>query len=199
MELLAKIIVMAIGAIFINNFILAKFLGCCPFLGVSKKIDSAVGMGAAVIFVMTMASAFTWVIYRYLLLPYKLEYLQTIAFILTIATLVQFVEMVIQKMAPALYKSLGVYLPLISTNCAVLGVTLLNLTANDGMPYNFGFACLNGFFSGCGFTLVMVLMAGIREKLEFAKVPESMKGMPIALVIAGCMALAFLGFAGMKF
>ena len=199
MELLSQIMILAVGAIFINNFVLAKFLGICPYLGVSKKLDSALGMGMAVIFVMTMASAFTWLIQTYLLVPFKIEYLQTIAFILTIASLVQFVEMVIQKNAPALYKSLGVFLPLITTNCAVLGVAILNLTANNGLSYNFGFSILNGFFSGVGFTLVLVLMAGIREKLEYAELPASMKGMPIALIIAGSMALAFLGFAGLKF
>jgi electron transport complex protein RnfA len=199
MELLSQIMILAVGAIFINNFVLAKFLGICPYLGVSKKLDSALGMGMAVIFVMTMASAITWLIQTYLLVPFKIEYLQTIAFILTIASLVQFVEMVIQKNAPALYKSLGVFLPLITTNCAVLGVAILNLTANNGLAYNFGFSILNGFFSGVGFTLVLVLMAGIREKLEYAELPASMKGMPIALIIAGSMALAFLGFAGLKF
>ncbi len=199
MELLSQIMIMAVGAIFINNFVLAKFLGICPYLGVSKKLDSALGMGMAVIFVMTMASAITWLIQTYLLVPFNIEYLQTIAFILTIASLVQFVEMVIQKNAPALYKSLGVFLPLITTNCAVLGVAILNLTADNGLPYNFGFSILNGFFSGVGFTVVLVLMAGIREKLEYAELPASMKGMPIALIIAGSMALAFLGFAGLKF
>lgn len=199
MELLGQIMIMAVGAIFINNFVLAKFLGICPYLGVSKKLDSAIGMGLAVTFVMTLASAFTWLIHTYLLVPLKIEYLQTIAFILTIASLVQFVEMVIQKNAPALYKSLGVFLPLISTNCAVLGVAILNLTADNGLSYNFGFSILNGLFSGVGFTVALVLMAGIREKLEYAELPDSMKGMPIALIIAGSMALAFLGFAGLKF
>ncbi|MBN2828739.1 MAG: electron transport complex subunit RsxA, partial [Candidatus Cloacimonetes bacterium] len=169
-------------------------------LGVSKKLDSAFGMGMAVIFVMTMTSAITYAIQTYLLVPYGLEYLQTIAFILTIAALVQFVEMVIQKNSPALYKSLGVFLPLITTNCAVLGVAILNTTAtwSNGNPYNFLDAVLNGFFSGVGFTLVLLLMAGIRERLEFANLPKSMKGMPIALIVAGVMALAFLGFSGLK-
>lgn len=199
MELFGQIMIMAVGAIFINNFVFAKILGICPYLGVSKKLDSALGMGLAVTFVMTMASAFTWLIQTYLLVPFGIEYLQTIAFILTIASLVQFVEMVIQKNAPALYKSLGVFLPLISTNCAVLGVAILNLTADNGLSYNFGFSILNGLFSGVGFTVALVLMAGIREKLEYAELPDSMKGMPIALIIAGSMALAFLGFAGLKF
>lgn len=199
MELFGQIMIMAVGAIFINNFVFAKILGICPYLGVSKKLDSALGMGLAVTFVMTMASAFTWLIQTYLLVPFGIEYLQTIAFILTIASLVQFVEMVIQKNAPALYKSLGVFLPLISTNCAVLGVAILNLTADNGLSYNFGFSILNGLFSGVGFTVALVLMAGIREKLEYAELPDSMKGMPIALIIAGSMALAFLGFSGLKF
>lgn len=199
MELFGQIMIMAVGAIFINNFVFAKILGICPYLGVSKKLDSALGMGLAVTFVMTMASAFTWLIQTYLLVPFGIEYLQTIAFILTIASLVQFVEMVIQKNAPALYKSLGVFLPLISTNCAVLGVAILNLTADNGLSYNFGFSILNGLFSGIGFTVALILMAGIREKLEYAELPDSMKGMPIALIIAGSMALAFLGFAGLKF
>lgn len=195
MEFIGKIFMMAIAAIFVNNFVLSRFLGLCPYIGVSKKIDSAVGMGMAVIFVMTMASTITWLIQNYLLIPLKIEFLQTIAFILTIASLVQFVEMVIQKTAPALYKSLGVFLPLITTNCAVLGVSILNI--NSG--YNFIESILNGLFAGLGFTLVLVLMAGIRERLDKAEVPLSMKGMPIAMIIAGSMALAFLGFAGLKF
>lgn len=195
MSFISQIFTLAVFAIFVNNFVLMKFLGLCPYIGVSKKIDSAVGMGMAVIFVMTMASTFTWLIQQYLLIPYKLEYLQTIAFILTIASLVQLVEMVIQKTAPSLYKSLGVFLPLITTNCAVLGVSILNIQEN----YNFLGAILNGLFSGLGFTLVLVLMAGLRERLEKAEVPEPMKGMPIAFVVAGCMALAFLGFSGLSF
>ncbi|HPK40171.1 MAG TPA: electron transport complex subunit RsxA [Candidatus Cloacimonadota bacterium] len=194
MEYIAKILIMAVSFIFINNFVLSRFLGLCPYLGVSKKLDSAFGMGMAVIFVMAIASAFTWLINAYLLIPTGLEYLQTIAFILTIAALVQFVEMFIQKSAPALYKSLGVYLPLITTNCAVLGVAVINI--NDHL--NFLDSILNGFFGGVGFTLVLLMMAGIRERLEKAEVPKSMQGMPIALIIAGCMALAFLGFAGLK-
>lgn len=195
MSFITQVFTLAVFAIFVNNFVLMKFLGLCPYIGVSKKIDSAVGMGMAVIFVMTMASTFTWLIQQYLLIPYKLEYLQTIAFILTIASLVQLVEMVIQKTAPSLYKSLGVFLPLITTNCAVLGVSILNIQEN----YNFLGAILNGLFSGLGFTLVLVLMAGLRERLEKAEVPEAMKGMPIAFVVAGCMALAFLGFSGLSF
>ncbi len=195
MSYITQIFTLAVFAIFVNNFVLSKFLGLCPYIGVSKKIDSAMGMGMAVIFVMTMASTFTWLIQQYLLIPYNLEYLQTIAFILTIASLVQLVEMVIQKTAPSLYKALGVFLPLITTNCAVLGVSILNIQED----YNFLGAILNGLFSGLGFTLVLLLMAGLRERLEKSEVPEAMKGMPIAFVIAGCMALAFLGFSGLNF
>ncbi len=195
MEFLAKIFAMAIAAIFVQNFVLMRFLGLCPYIGVSKKIDSALGMGMAVIFVMTMASTFTWLIQTYLLVPLKIEFLQTIAFILTIASLVQLVEMIIQKTAPALYKALGVFLPLITTNCAVLGVAILNINEE----YTFIFAILNGLFAGLGFTLVLILMAGIRERLERAELPRTMRGMPIAMIVAGCMALAFLGFSGLKF
>ena len=195
MEFVGKIFAMAIAAIFVQNFVLARFLGLCPYIGVSKKVDSAIGMGMAVIFVMTMASTFTWLIQTYLLIPLKIEYLQTIAFILTIASLVQLVEMMIQKTAPALYKALGVFLPLITTNCAVLGVAILNINEK----YTFIESILNGLFAGLGFTLVLILMAGIREKLEKAELPRSMKGMPIAMIVAGCMALAFFGFAGLKF
>ncbi|RLC51359.1 MAG: electron transport complex subunit RsxA [Candidatus Cloacimonadota bacterium] len=195
MEFVGRIFTMAIAAIFVQNFVLARFLGLCPYIGVSKKLDSALGMGMAVIFVMTMASTFTWMIQSFILIPLKLEFLQTIAFILTIASLVQLVEMIIQKTAPALYKALGVYLPLITTNCAVLGVSILNIQSN----YSFIEAIFNGFFAGLGFTLVLALMAGIRERLDKAEVPASMKGMPIAMITAGLMALAFLGFAGLKF
>lgn len=201
MGYLGEIFVMAMTAIFIQNFVLARFLGLCPYLGVSKKLDSALGMGMAVIFVMTLASAFTFLINRYLLIPYNLVYLQTIAFILTIAALVQFVEMVIQKNAPALYNSLGVFLPLITTNCAVLGVAILNTSAfkPDGVtPYTFLDSILNGFFSGVGFTVVLLAMAGLRMRLEKAELPKSMQGMPIALILAGIMALAFYGFMGWK-
>lgn len=201
MGYLGEIFVMAMTAIFIQNFVLSRFLGLCPYLGVSKKLDSAFGMGMAVIFVMTLASAITYLINRYLLIAYNIQYLQTIAFILTIAALVQFVEMVIQKNSPALYKSLGVYLPLITTNCAVLGVAILNTKAfrSDGVTaYNFLDAVLNGFFSGVGFTFVLLAMAGIRERLELVDLPKSMRGMPIGLILAGIMALAFYGFMGFK-
>jgi len=195
MGFFTQIFALAIAAIFVQNFVLMRFLGLCPYIGVSKKLDSALGMGMAVIFVMTMASTFTWLINTYLLIPLHIEFLQTIAFILTIASLVQLVEMVIQKTAPALYKALGVFLPLITTNCAVLGVAILNIQSE----YNFIFAILNGLFGGIGFTLVLILMAGIRERLDRAELPISMKGMPIAMIVAGSMALAFLGFSGLKF
>jgi len=197
----STLFVIIIGSIFINNFVIARFLGLCPYIGVSKKMDSALGMGMAVIFVMTMASTITWLIYTFFLnkatsiFGIDLTFLRTIAFILSIAVLVQFVEMVIKKTAPELYKSLGIYLPLITTNCAVLGVSLLNINEN----YNFIESIVNGAAAGVGFTLVLVLMAGIRERLEYSKVPQSMKGMPISFIVAGCMALAFLGFSGMKF
>ncbi|HHI87725.1 MAG TPA: electron transport complex subunit RsxA [Candidatus Cloacimonetes bacterium] len=197
----STLFIIIIGSIFINNFVIARFLGLCPYIGVSKKMDSAVGMGMAVIFVMTMASTITWLIYTFLLnettsiFGIDLTFLRTITFILSIAVLVQFVEMVIKKMAPELYKALGIYLPLITTNCAVLGVSLLNINEN----YNFIESIVNGASAGVGFTLVLVLMAGIRERLEYANVPKSMRGMPISFIVAGCMALAFLGFSGMKF
>lgn len=199
MSYLGEIFVMAMTAIFIQNFVLSRFLGLCPYLGVSKKLDSAFGMGMAVIFVMTLTASITYLINIYLLANYA--YLQTIAFILTIAALVQFVEMVIQKKAPALYKSLGVYLPLITTNCAVLGVAILNTSAmrSDGVTaYNFLDSTLNGFFSGLGFTVVLLAMAGIRQRLELVTLPKYMRGMPIALILAGIMALAFYGFMGFK-
>jgi electron transport complex protein RnfA len=190
-----EILMLAISAILINNFILARFLGLCPYLGVSRKLDSALGMGMAVIFVMTMSSAFTWLINILILEPFGITYLQTIAFILAIAVLVQFVEMVMQKTAPALYRSLGVYLPLMSTNCAILGVAILNIKEK----HTFIESSLHGLFAGIGFTLVLILMAGIRERLEIADVPVAMRGMPIALIIAGCMAIAFVGFSGLSF
>ncbi len=199
MSYFGEIFVMAMTAIFIQNFVLSRFLGLCPYLGVSKKLDSAFGMGMAVIFVMTLTASITYLINVYLLASYA--YLQTIAFILTIAALVQFVEMVIQKKAPALYKSLGVYLPLITTNCAVLGVAILNTSAvrSDGVTaYNFLDSTLNGFFSGLGFTVVLLAMAGIRQRLELVTLPKYMRGMPIALILAGIMALAFYGFMGFK-
>ena len=191
---LGNLISIVIGAIFINNFIFAKFLGICPFMGVSKKVESSIGMGMAVAFVMTLASAVTWIIYYFMLVPFGLEYLQTIMFILIIASLVQFVEMAIQKTSPSLYKALGVFLPLITTNCAVLGVAILNV--QEG--FNFIETIINSFAVAVGFTLALVLLAGIRERLEYADVPRPFQGVPIAFISAGLLAMAFMGFAGMQ-
>ena len=193
--MLQSILIAFLSAVFINNFVVVKFLGICPFLGVSKKIKTATGMGVAVIFVMGAASAATWVVQEFLLKPFDLEYLQTIAFILVIAALVQLVEMVLQKTSQGLYKALGVYLPLITTNCAVLGVCLLNLSIEGDA--RFLFSVLNGLFSGVGFTLAIVLFAGIRERLETAKVPKCLEGFPISLISASLVSLAFLGFQGL--
>jgi Na+-translocating ferredoxin:NAD+ oxidoreductase subunit A len=181
------------GAILINNFVLTRFLGICPFLGVSKKVETAIGMSLAVLFVMTVASIVTWAIQEYILLNYDLLYLRTIAFILVIAFLVQFVEMVIQKTSPTLYQALGVYLPLITTNCAVLGVTLINM--NEG--YTLMQSAVHGFAAAAGFGLAIVVFAGIRERLEFADVPPALQGFPIALIIAGLMSISFFGFQGL--
>ncbi len=186
------IIGLLISALFTENFVLVKFLGCCPFLGVSKKIDTAIGMGMAVTFVMAIASMFTYLANKFLLIPLNLEYLQTILFILIIAALVQFVEMVIKKTMPALYASLGIYLPLITTNCAVLGVALLNVQNN----FNLFYSILYGTFAALGFTLAIVLFAGVREQVSEKEVPESFRGFPIALITAGLMAIAFMGFSG---
>ncbi len=195
------LIQISISAVLISNFVLMKFLGLCPFFGVSKKLSSAIGMGMAVIFVMTMASMITWIINRFVLIPFEVGFLQTIVFILVIASLVQLVEMALQKFSPALYVALGIFLPLITTNCAILGVALLNAGNNDftGRPYTFLECTVNGIMSGVGFTLALVLMAGIREKLELASVPKSLTGLPIAFVTAGLMAIAFLGFSGLNF
>ena len=184
----------AIGAILINNFIFSQFLGCCPFLGCSSKVDTATGMGLAVVFVMGLASAICWVVNTYILVPLHLDFLQTIAYILVIAVLVQFVEMFLKKSVPSLYSALGIYLPLITTNCAVLGVVLLNTQYN----FNFLQSTVYGITGGMGFMLAICLMASVREKVEFAEYPESFNGFPIALVTAGLIALAFMGFSGMK-
>lgn len=184
----------ALGAILVNNFIFAQFLGICPFMGVSKKIDTATGMGIAVIFVMGVASIFTWLVNAFLLVPLHLEFMQTIAYILVIACLVQFVEMFLQKSMPSLYQALGIYLPLITTNCAVLGVALLN-TQNG---YNFIESVVYGVTGGVGFLLAIVLFASVRERLEFSECPKSFEGFPIALVTAGLIALSFMGFTGLK-
>jgi len=194
------LIFIMISAIFVNNFVLSRFLGICPFLGVSKQVETALGMGAAVTFVMALASAITYVVQYTILAPnaiidgLDLGYLQTIAFILIIAALVQFVEMIIKKSSPSLYQALGVYLPLITTNCAVLGVALINIQ-NE---YNFIETIFNGVGAALGFTLAIVLFAGIRERLETSAVPKALEGFPIALLTAGLMAIAFLGFSGMK-
>jgi len=189
MELLA----LFISAILINNFVLYYFLGICPFLGVSKKLDSAISMGLAVTFVMTITAVISWMINNWILIPYNIGYLQTVAFILVIASLVQLVEMFIRKMSPPLYQALGIYLPLITTNCAIMGLALLAARKE----YTFFEAVIFGTGSGIGFTLAIVLMAGIREQLDLADVPESLKGAGIALIVAGIMALAFTGFSGM--
>ncbi|HHU62645.1 MAG TPA: electron transport complex subunit RsxA [Clostridiales bacterium] len=189
----SKIFIILLSSILVNNFVMSRFLGICPFLGVSKKVETAVGMGAAVTFVMALASVITYAIQYAILEPLGIGYLQTIAFILVIATLVQFVEMVIQKSSPSLYQSLGVYLPLITTNCAVLGVAILNIQEQ----YTLLETLINGIGAALGFTLAIVLFAGIRERLETAPIPKSLKGFPIALITAGLMSIAFLGFQGL--
>jgi electron transport complex protein RnfA len=193
MDYIVRLVLIAITAALVNNFVLVKFLGICPFLGVSTKIKSAVGMGMAVSFVMGMASALTWMVQYWILNPLGIGFLQTIAFILVIAALVQFVEMVLKKTNQTLYKALGVYLPLITTNCAVLGVAILNIDNS----YDLLQSVVAGVFGGVGFTIAIILMAGVREKLENAQIPEAMKGFPITLVAAGLMAIAFMGFAGL--
>ena len=190
----ASIIEIVLSAILINNFIFSQFLGCCPFLGCSSKLDTAAGMGLAVIFVMGLASAICWLVNEYILMPLDLGFLQTIAYILVIAVLVQFVEMFLKKSVPSLYSALGIYLPLITTNCAVLGVVLLNTQYS----FNFLQSVVYGVTGGAGFMLAICLMASVREKVEFAEYPESFEGFPIALVTAGLIALAFMGFSGMK-
>ena len=189
-----KLLEITLGAILINNFIFSQFLGICPFMGVSKKMDTAAGMGMAVIFVMGLAAAMSWVINEFLLIPLGLEYLQTLAYILVIASLVQFVEMFLKKGMPSLYSALGIYLPLITTNCAVLGAVLINTQNN----YNFIESVVYGVTGGIGFLIAIVLFASIREKLRFAEYPKAFEGFPIALVTAGLLALAFMGFSGMK-
>lgn len=187
-----SIISLLVAALFTENFVLVKFLGCCPFLGVSKKLETALGMGMAVTFVMAIASMFTWCVNEFLLVRFNLEYLQTIVFILIIAGLVQFVEMVVKKIMPSLYNALGIYLPLITTNCAVLGVALLNV--QNG--YNFINSILYGTFAALGFSLAIILFAGIREYINEKDVPEAFRGFPIALITSGLMAIAFMGFSG---
>lgn len=186
------LLLIAISSALINNVVLSQFMGLCPFLGVSKKIKTASGMGAAVIFVITISSLLAAVIYQYVLVPLNLTYLNTIVFILVIAALVQFVEMVLKKVSPSLYKALGVYLPLITTNCAVLGVALTNVSKG----YNILTSVVNGFATALGFAISIIILAGIRERNEYNDVPESFKGMPSTLITAGLMAIAFIGFSG---
>ena len=193
MDQIYELLAITLGAILANNFIFSQFLGICPFLGVSKKVDTAVGMGVAVTFVMGLASAITWLV-NLLLVKLGLDYMQTVAFILVIAALVQFIEMFLQKSMPTLYTALGVYLPLITTNCAVLGVALLNIQNS----YNFIESVVYGITGGLGFLLAIVLFASIRERLVFAEYPKAFEGFPIALITAGLMALAFMGFSGLK-
>lgn len=188
-----EIFAIIISALLTENFVMVKFYGICPFLGVSKKTETAAGMGLAVTFVMAIASAFTWLVNEYLLRPFNLLYLQTIVFILIIASLVQFVEMFLKKAMPSLYNALGIYLPLITTNCAVLSVTLLNVQ-NE---YNFILSVLYGAFAALGFTLAIILMAGIREFIDENEIPKPFRGFPIALITAGLMAIAFMGFSGL--
>ena len=188
-----NVLLFLVSCVLSNNFIFSRFLGCCPFLGVSSKVETAAGMGMAVTFVMGLASLFTSLVYQYVLYPLGLTYLSTISFILIIASLVQFVEMFLKKSSPALYKSLGIYLPLITTNCAVLGVATINVSAQ----YDILSSVLNGVFRALGFLLAIVLMAGVRERLETSHIPETFKGFPIGLFTAGLMAVAFMGFSGL--
>ena len=194
MSLFTSLMSISLGAILVNNFILAQFLGICPFMGVSQKTGTAMGMGLAVTFVMGIASAVTWAVNTYILIPLDLGYMQTVAFILVIAALEQFVEMFLQKAVPTLYQALGIYLPLITTNCAVLGVALLNIQNS----YSFIESVVYGITGGLGFLVAIVLFASIREHTEDADCPKSFKGFPIALISAGLLALAFMGFSGMK-
>ncbi|MCW8860699.1 MAG: electron transport complex subunit RsxA [Deltaproteobacteria bacterium] len=190
---MVSLLLILVSAVFVNNFVLARFLGICPFLGVSKKVETAIGMGMAVIFVMTVASVVTWFIQYFVLIPFGIEYLQTIAFILVIASLVQLVEMIIQKTSPVLYQSLGIFLPLITTNCAVLGVAVLSIQKS----YSFLESVVFALGAGLGFTLAMVLFAGLRERIDLCPVPNCFRGTAIALVTAGLLSLAFMGFAGL--
>lgn len=189
-----EIFIIALNAILIENFIFSKFLGICPFLGVSKKTDTALGMGMAVTFTITLSSAITWAVNQYILVPFKIEYMQTVAFILVIAALVQFIEMALQKMMPALYQALGIYLPLITTNCAVLGSALINIQRG----YNFIESVVFGFSASLGFMMAIVIFAGIRERIEGNDIPRAFQGFPIALLSAALLSLSFIGFQGLK-
>ena len=191
---MVNIFLLAITAVLIENFVFVKFLGICPFIGVSKKISTAVGMGIAVIFTMTVSSALTWPVHYFLLQPFDLSYFDTIAFILIIAAVVQLVEMYLRKCIPSLYSALGIYLPLITTNCAVLGISLLNVTKG----YNFIESVLYGFFSGVGFLLAIVLLSLVRERIKFAVIPTPFRGVPIVLIAAAILSIAFMGFQGLK-
>ncbi|NLP36894.1 MAG: electron transport complex subunit RsxA [Firmicutes bacterium] len=190
---MTSILAIIFGAIFVNNFVLTRFLGICPFLGVSKKVDTSIGMGMAVTFVMGLASLVTWLLEYYILQAFQLEYLRTIVFILVIAALVQFVELVIRKISPVLYQALGIFLPLITTNCAVLGVALLNVQ----LEHNLLEAVIFGVAAALGFTLALVILAGIRERLELVAIPKHFRGVSLALIIAGILSIAFMGFQGM--
>lgn len=192
-ETIKDLLVILIGSSLVSNVVLSQFLGLCPFLGVSKKVDTAVGMGGAVVFVITLASAVAAAIYKFILVPLDITYLQTIVFILVIAALVQFVEMFLKKYVQGLYQALGVYLPLITTNCAVLGIALTNVQKNYGILYSI----VSGFATAAGFLISITILAGIREKMEYNDIPESFKGMPIIMITAGLMAIAFCGFSGL--
>ena len=192
--MLTSLLSISLGAILINNFIFSQFLGICPFLGCSNKMDTAAGMGLAVIFVMGLASALCWMINEWILMPLDLGFMQTVAYILVIASLVQFIEMFLKKSVPSLYSALGIYLPLITTNCAVLGVVLLNTQNN----YNFIEYVVYGITGGIGFLVAICLLASVREKIEFADYPKAFEGFAIALVTGGLLSLAFMGFSGMK-
>lgn len=193
MKTLSELLIIAIGSAIVNNVVLSQFLGICPFLGVSKKVETASGMGGAVIFVITIASFFTSLIYKFILVPLNISYLQTIVFILVIAALVQFVEMFLKKSMPSLYNALGVYLPLITTNCAVLGVALTNVQKEYGILTG----VVNGIGTSVGFAIAIVIMAGIREKIEYNDISESFQGTPIVLITAALMSIAFFGFSGL--
>lgn len=193
LDVVKDLLLILVGSSLVSNVVLSQFYGLCPFLGVSKKVETAAGMGGAVVFVITLASAVAAAIYKFILVRFDITYLQTIVFILVIAALVQFVEMFLKKYMQSLYQSLGVYLPLITTNCAVLGVALTNVQKE----YGIGYSIVSGFSTAVGFLIAIVILAGIREKLEYNDVPESFKGMPIVLITAGLMAIAFCGFSGL--
>lgn len=190
---MVELLLILVSTVFVNNFVLARFLGACPFMGVSKKVDTSLGMGMAVIVVMSIASVVTWFFQYKVLIPLEIEYLQTTAFVLIIASLVQMVEIILHKTSPKLYQALGIFLPLMTTNCAVLGVAVLNIQKNYTLLESFVFS----LGAGLGFTLAMWLFAGLRERLELSHVPKSFQGVPIALITAGLLSLAFMGFSGL--